>query len=212
MTARVHPTAIVEDGVVLGEGTSVWDAVHVRGPGTTIGRDCIVGEKTYIAYGVAIGDLVKINAAVYIPTMVTIERGVMVSAGVIFTNDRYPRATTPELDAALPSEPDETTLATVVAEGATIGAGAVIGPGLRIGRFAMIGMGSVVTRPVGDFVLVAGNPATVMGAVCHHGEPLVRTADGRLPDTDALPCGRCRRHYRIRDGAVTELVVAGRSR
>jgi UDP-2-acetamido-3-amino-2,3-dideoxy-glucuronate N-acetyltransferase len=100
----------------------------------------------------------------------------------------------------------------VVAEGATIGAGAVIGPGLRIGRFAMIGMGSVVTRPVGDFVLVAGNPATVMGAVCHHGEPLVRTVDGRLPDTDALHCGRCRRHYRIRDGAVTELVPAGRSR
>ncbi len=87
---RIHPTAIVEEGVTIGSGTSVWDNVHIRGPETTIGEDCIVGEKSYIAYGVKIGDRVKINAMVYICTAVTIEDGVMISAGTIFTNDRFP--------------------------------------------------------------------------------------------------------------------------
>src|SRR5881394_1168068 len=89
--ARIHSTALVEPGVELGEGTSVWDNVHIRGP-AHLGRDCIVGEKTYIAYGVTIGDFVKINAQVYVCNGVSIADRVMIAAGVIFTNDRYPRA------------------------------------------------------------------------------------------------------------------------
>src|SRR3954454_14733559 len=126
--ARVHPTALVEEGVALGDGTSVWDNVHIRGPGTVIGVDCIIGEKTYIAYGVCIGDRVKINAFVYICTGVTIEDGVMISAGTTFTNDRYPRATTSDLAKLRPSEPDEHTLPTIVRAGTAIGARATIGP------------------------------------------------------------------------------------
>ena len=93
---RIHPSAFVEEGVEIGDGTSVWDNVHLRGP-SRIGRDCIIGGKSVIAYGVTIGDRVKINSMVYIPTGVTIETGAMISAGTIFTNDRYPRATTPDL-------------------------------------------------------------------------------------------------------------------
>ncbi len=126
--ARIHPTALVEAGVEIGEGTSVWDDVHVRGPGTTIGRDCIVGEKSYVAYGVTIGDRVKINAFVYVCTAVTIEDGVMLSAGTTFTNDRYPRATTPDLTELRPSDPDDDTLATVVRAGTTVGARAAHRP------------------------------------------------------------------------------------
>ena len=92
----MHPTAIVEDGVEIGPGTSVWSHVHIRGP-ARIGADCIIGEKTYIAYDVDIGDRVKINAFVYICAGVTIEDGVMISAGTVFTNDRFPRATMPDL-------------------------------------------------------------------------------------------------------------------
>ena len=120
--ARIHETAMVEGGVAIGEGTSVWDSVHIRGPGTTIGEDCIIGEKSYVAYGVAIADRVKINAFVYICTGVTIEDGVMISAGTTFTNDRYPRATTPDLSKLRPSDPDEHTLPTIVRAGTTIGA------------------------------------------------------------------------------------------
>ena len=112
--ARVHPTALVEEGVSLGEGTAVWDHAHLRGP-ARVGRDCIIGEKTYVAYGVEIGDRVKVNAFVYLCTGVTLEDGVMVSAGTVFTNDRYPRATTPDLSALRPSDPDEDTTSTVVA-------------------------------------------------------------------------------------------------
>src|SRR5215467_4183053 len=130
---RIHSTAIVEKDVQIGAGTSVWDNVHIR-HSSKIGTECIVGEKTYIAPGVIIGDRVKINAFVYICSAVTISDGVMLSAGTIFTNDRFPRATTPDLQQLRGSEPDEHTLPTLVREGATVGAGCRIGCDLEIGR------------------------------------------------------------------------------
>src|SRR5690606_5194955 len=92
----VHPTAIVEDGVRIGADSAIWDHVHLR-RNATIGRGCIVGEKTYVAYDVVIGDLVKINACVYVCAGVTIEDGCMIAAHVVFTNDRTPRATDAEV-------------------------------------------------------------------------------------------------------------------
>nr|MCU0705280.1 N-acetyltransferase [Fimbriiglobus sp.] len=83
--ARVHPTAIIERGVSLGRGTSVWDNVHIRHD-ATIGDDCIVGEKTYIAYGVKVGHRCKLNSFVYLCAGVTLEDGVMIAAGTVFTN------------------------------------------------------------------------------------------------------------------------------
>ncbi len=199
----VHPSALIEDGVEIGAGTAIWDHVHVRGP-ARIGAECIVGEKTYVAYGVEVGDRVKINAFVYLCTGVTIENGVMISAGVIFTNDRFPRATTPDLAALRGSGPDDHTLPTRVREGATVGAGAVIGCDLEIGRFAMVGMGSVVTRTIGDFQLVLGNPARPVGAVCRCGEPVARWPPGEPPADDVAACSSCGRRYRIRQGRVEE--------
>jgi acetyltransferase-like isoleucine patch superfamily enzyme len=206
MPARVHPTAIVEEGAVLGEGTSVWDSVHIR-RGARIGRDCIVGEKTYVAYDVLIGDRCKLNAMVYVCAAVTIEDGVMIAAGTIFTNDRFPRATTPDLRALRSSAPDDHTLPTRVREGATIGAGAVIGCDLEIGRFAMVGMGSVVTRSVPDFHLVFGNPARSRGAVCRCGEPIASFGtDGEPePGPREVRCPACALPYRLDGTAVTEL-------
>lgn len=193
MSARIHPTAIVETGVEIGRSTSLWDSVHVRGPGTRIGEGCIIGEKTYIAYDVVIGDRVKVNAFVYICAGIRIEDGVMVSAGTIFTNDRFPRATTPDLAELLSSEPPDDMPVTVVRRGATIGARAVIGPGVEIGEFSMVGMGSVVTRDVAPHVLVTGNPARPRGLVCTCGEPWVR----EVPSTDAVgSCSTCRRTLR----------------
>src|SRR6266852_914287 len=169
MPPLIHPTAIIEANVAIGRGTSIWDNVHIRHD-TTIGEECIVGEKTYIAYDVKIGNRVKINAFVYICAPVTIEDGVMISAGTIFTNDRFPRAATPDLKQLRTSEPDEHTLPTLVREGATIGAGSVIGNDLTIGRFAMVGMGALVTRSVPDFHLVIGSPARSVGCVCRCGQ------------------------------------------
>jgi acetyltransferase-like isoleucine patch superfamily enzyme len=190
MSVRIHPTAIVEPGVDIGAGTSIWDSTHVRGP-ARIGRDCIIGEKTYIAYGVTIGDRVKVNAFVYLCTGVTVEDGVMISAGAIFTNDRYPRAASPDLAELRGSGPDEFTEETVVRAGATIGAGAVIGPGLTIGRYAMIGMGAVVTSDVPDHHLVIGSPARARAVVCRCGAPLLRLEEwaGAPRPVECVSCG-----------------------
>ena len=171
MPKFVHPTALIEDNVTIGQGTSIWDNVHIR-HGSTIGDDCIVGEKTYIAYDVTIGSRVKINAMVYICNAVTIEDGVMLSAGTTFTNDRFPRAATSDLKHLKPSEPDEHTLPTLVKQGATTGAGCIIGNDLSIGRFAMVGSGAVVTRDVPDYAIVVGNPARRIGWACECGEKL----------------------------------------
>lgn len=200
---KIHPTAIVEEGVLLGEGTSVWDNVHLRAP-SKIGCDCIIGEKTYIAYDVTIGDRVKINAFVYVCAAVTIEDGVMISAGTVFTNDRFPRATTPDLKQLRGSEPDEHTLPTLVKEGATVGARCVIGNDLSLGRFSMVGMGSVVTKSVPDFHLVVGHPARSVGFVCRCGEPLARFQAGNAPLRGDYTCSSCARSYALQNGEVEE--------
>lgn len=204
MSVRIHPTAIVEAGVRIGEGSSVWDGVHLR-HGAVVGEQCIVGEKTYVAYDVRIGDRVKINAMVYICAGVTIEDGVMIAAGTIFTNDRFPRATTPDLARLRPSEPDEHTLPTLVRAGATIGAGCRVGCGIAIGRWAMVGMGALVSRSVPDFHLVVGAPARSIGCVCRCGEPFARFAPGEIPEIADTACPACGLRYAVRAGEVVEL-------
>ncbi len=203
MTTRIHPTAIIEEGVSIGDSTSVWDNVHIRHH-ARIGDECIIGEKTYIAYEVKIGHRVKINAFVYICNAVTIEDGVMISAGTIFTNDRFPRATTPDLKCLRSSEPDEHTQPTLVSEGVTIGAGCIIGNDLVIGRFAMIGMGALVTKSVPDFHLAVGHPATSIGCVCRCGQLLLRF---QSHDTGfkEVACAACELRYVIDNAIVTEL-------
>jgi UDP-2-acetamido-3-amino-2,3-dideoxy-glucuronate N-acetyltransferase len=203
MTVRIHPTALVEDDVQIGAGTSVWDNVHIR-HSTEIGEECIIGEKTYIAYGVKIGDRVKINAFVYVCNAVTIEDGVMISAGTIFTNDRFPRATTVDLKELYTSAPDEHTLPTLVREGATIGAGSIIGNDLAIGRFAMIGMGALVTKTVPDFHLAIGHPAKSIGCVCRCGQPLMRFPDLETFE-ETVTCSTCGLQYHVKNRDVIEL-------
>ncbi len=200
---RIHPTAIIESNVQLGEGTSVWDSAHIRHD-AVLGEQCLVGGKSTIAYDVKIGNRVKINSNAYICNGVTIEDGVMISAGTIFTNDRFPRATTPDLKELRSSDPDEHTLATVVREGATIGAGCIVGCNLEIGRWAMIGMGSIVTKSVPDFCLAIGTPARVIGVVCRCGEPIHRFSDGDNSTPVEATC-HCGRSYSIQGHVVTEV-------
>jgi acetyltransferase-like isoleucine patch superfamily enzyme len=205
MTPRIHPSARIEDGVEIGPGTAIWDHVHVRGPGTRIGADCVIGEKTYIAYGVTIGNRVKLNAFVYVCTAVAIEDGVMVAAGTVFTNDRFPRAATTDLRQLLPSEPDARTRPTRVCEGVTLGAGCLVGSDIVIGRFAMAGMGAVITRTVPDFHLVAGHPARPVGLVCRCGEPFARFEAGSQPSAGEYACAGCGLRYAAEAGYVREL-------
>ena len=202
--AQIHPTALVERDVTIGANSSVWDNVHIR-HGASIGEECIIGEKSYIAYDVRIGNRVKINAFVYICAAVTLEDGVMISAGTTFTNDRFPRATTPDLKHLRSSDPDEHTLPTLVKAGATIGAACTIGNDLTIGRWAMVGMGSVVTKSVPDFHLVLGNPARSVGLVCKCGQLMHRFSGPAWQEESGLVvCPACQSRYEISSGIVKE--------
>ena len=203
MKPKIHPTATIEEGVILGSGTSVWHHAHIRRD-TKVGEQCIVGGNSYIAYEVTIGNRVKINSNVYICYGVSIEDGVMISAGTIFTNDRFPRATTPDLSELRSSEPDEETLTTHVCEGATIGAGCIIGNDLTIGRFAMVGMGCLVTKDVADFHLVVGSPARSLGAVCRCGKVVAMFSE-LSAERQQLTCRECGRRYEIQDQTVAEM-------
>jgi len=187
---RIHPTALIEDGVTIGAGTAIWDGVHVRS-GARIGRSCIVGEKTYVAGDARIGDLCKLNACVYVCAGVELDDGVMVAAHTVFTNDATPRATDPDLRALQPSDPPTDMPRTRVGRGASLGANCTIGPGLTLGAFCMVGMGSTVTRSVLPHALVVGNPARLAGVVCRCGQKVASAAAGSVrAGVHRCGCGR----------------------
>jgi len=115
----------------------------------------------------------------------------MVAAHTVFTNDRFPRATDPELRALQTSAPTDKTLLTRVRDGASIGANCTIGPGLELGAFCMVGMGSVVTADVPPHALVLGNPARLHGVVCRCGELVAKATAGAVPaGSHRCACGR----------------------
>jgi acetyltransferase-like isoleucine patch superfamily enzyme len=204
VSPEIHSTALIERDVEIGPDTSIWDNVHIR-RGARIGAECIIGEKTHIAGDVSIGNRVKINAFVYICAGVTVEDGVMISAGTVFTNDRFPRATTTDVKRLRSSQVDEHTRPTLVRRGATIGAGCVVGSGIEIGCFAMVGMGSVVIKPVPDFHLALGHPARSAGCVCRCGEVFLRFKDVTSADALMAVCRACGLAYSVRAGQVAEL-------
>ena len=182
---RVHPTAEVSSEAVIGPGSSIWNQAQVR-EGARIGSGCIVGKNVYVDVGVVVGDRVKVQNNVSLFHGVTVEEGVFIGPHVCFTNDRVPRAVNP--DGSPKTDADWDVSTTLVRVGAALGANSTILPGITIGRWAMIGSGSVVTRDVGDYELVAGNPARRLGSACPCGQPL-RDADGE-PFQGACPrCG-----------------------
>ncbi len=173
----IHPTAIVEDGAIIGRGTRIWHRSHVRA-GSSIGADCSIGFAVFVDVGVVIGDRCKIQNHVSIYRGVVLEDEVFVGPAVSFTNDRYPRAASTEWDA----------MPTVIRRGASVGANATIVCGVEVGGWAMIGAGAIVTSDVPKHGLVTGSPAELRGWVCVCGHPLMRLGEA-VPDRCAH-CGR----------------------
>lgn len=176
IAAKIHPTADVSDMAQIGEGVRIWNHCQVR-EDAQIGSGSILGKDSYVDFGVQIGDNVKIQNGAYIYHGTTIESGVFVGPGVIFTNDKKPRAITP--DGSLKGNDDWDLGKTLIRYGASIGAGAIILPDLTIGRFALVGAGAVVTRDVPDHALVIGNPARQAGYVCKCATKLIEEGAGK---------------------------------
>ena len=188
---RIHPTAEVYSSVVIGAGSSIWNQCQVR-EGVQIGQNCILGKDVYVDFGVKLGDNVKVQNGALLYHGLTIESGVFIGPGVIFTNDKRPRAINP--DGSLKTDADWVVGETTVHYGASIGAGAVILPGLAVGEFAMVGAGALVARDVPAHGLVLGNPARLIGYVCKCGEKLTKL------ETYDYFCPTCNLNYSFQTG------------
>jgi len=165
----IHATAEVSPKAQIGSGTRVWHFVQIR-EGVVIGQNCIIGKDVYIDFDVKIGSNVKIQNSALVYHGVTLEDGVFVGPQACFTNDRMPRAITS--DGRLKGNDDWVVGPILVKYGASVGAASVVLPGVTIGRFSLVGAGAVVTRDVPDYGLVVGNPARLVGYVCHCGRKL----------------------------------------
>lgn len=178
--AWIHGTAIVDQGVEIGEGTRIWHWTHVCAE-ARIGRNCSLGQNVYVGNHVIIGDNVKIQNNVSVYDRVTLEDDVFCGPSAVFTNVINPRSAVPRKDQYRN---------TLVRRGATLGANCTIICGNTIGRYAFVAAGAVVTRDVPDYALVAGVPAIRTGWMSEHGErldlPLEGEAEAQCPGDNGL--------------------------
>ena len=193
----IHPTADVSPDATIGAGTRIWHGAQVR-EGAVVGSDCVIAKDVYIDKDVVIGDKVKVQNRASLYRGLTVEDGVFIGPHVVFTNDRYPRAVTP--DGHLQTDDDWQPEPTLVRYGASIGAGSIVISGITIGRWAMVAAGSVVTRDVPDQALVVGNPARMTGYVCECGRRLAPGASGR----DVWRCPTCGRVYDLPSSGIEQ--------
>ena len=163
---NIHPSALVETDQI-GEGTRIWAFVHIL-KGAYIGKDCNICDHCFLEGGAQLGDNVTLKTGVSVWNGVVLEDNVFVGPNAVFTNDLLPRSKNTAF----------TLRVTLVKRGVSIGANATILSGITIGRFALVGIGSVVTRDVLDHALVYGNPARQHGWVDEKGQRMTMAESG----------------------------------
>lgn len=189
MSISIHPTAIVDEGASIGQGTRVWHWVHVCG-GAVIGERCSLGQNVFIGNKVRIGNNVKIQNNVSVYDNVTLEDDVFCGPSMVFTNVYNPRSAISRKDEYRD---------TLVKRGATLGANCTIVCGVTIGEYAFIGAGSVVNRDVPAFALMVGVPARQIGWMSRFGERL----DLPLTGNGSTVCPHTGERYALKNGACT---------
>lgn len=185
----IHDTAIIDDGVDIGEGTKIWHFSHIL-KGSKIGDNCIIGQNVVIGPEVTIGHRCKIQNNVSVYKGVTLEDEVFCGPSCVFTNVYNPRAFI---------ERKHEFKHTLVKKGATIGANATIVCGVTIGKYAMIGAGAVVKSDVADYAVLAGVPARQIGWTCKCGTTL------KIKDSQSAVCQHCGNEYMLKDKSIMPL-------
>ncbi len=185
----VHPTAIIDDGCEIGEGTKIWHFSHIM-PNCKLGKHCNIGQNVVVSPNVILGKNVKVQNNVSIYTGVICDDDVFLGPSMVFTNVINPRSAVNRK-----SEYAKTH----VGKGASIGANATIVCGHDIGKFAFIGAGAVVTKTVLDYALVVGNPSRQMGWMSEFGHRL---------EFDKNGIGICKesgQEYKLENGLVVRV-------
>ena len=176
-----HPTSVIDDGCEIGSGTKIWHFSHIM-PKCVIGENCSLGQNVVVMSNVLIGDNVKVQNNVSIYEGVICEDDVFLGPSMVFTNVLNPRSAVDRRNEYLK---------TTVKRGATIGANATIVCGNDIGRYAFIGAGTVITKPVLDYELWIGNPGKRVGWMSEYGHRL------QFNDSYVAICPESRNHYRL---------------
>ncbi len=189
MGFTAHPTAIVDRGARIGDGTRIWHWAHICA-GASIGEDCTFGQNCYVGNDVVIGSQCKVQNNVSIYDAVTLEDDVFCGPSMVFTNVMNPRAAV---------ERKHEYRHTLIKRGATLGANCTIICGVTIGEYAFIGAGAVVNRDVKPFALMVGVPARQIGWMSAHGEQIPLPLDGEGTYT----CPHTGVRYRLAAGRVS---------
>ncbi len=185
----IHPTAVVDEGATLGEGTKVWHFSHIMSD-AIVGERCNIGQNVVISPGVILGSNVKIQNNVSLYTGVICDDDVFLGPSCVFTNVVNPRSAVNRRGQYAQTR---------VGRGASIGANATIVCGHDIGQFAFIGAGAVVTKQVPDYALVVGNPARQMGWMSEFGHKLLFDEQGQAT------CPESGETYRLHQGTVSKI-------
>lgn len=191
MTYSVHPSAIVDDGAEIGEGSRVWHFVHVCG-GARIGKSVSLGQNVFVGNRVYIGDHCKVQNNVSVYDNVTLEEGVFCGPSMVFTNVHNPRSLI---------ERKNEYRNTLVKKGATLGANCTIVCGTTVGAYAFVGAGAVVTKDVPAFALMVGVPARQIGWMSEYGEQLPLPLQGQGEAT----CEHTGDRYVLRENSVHKI-------
>lgn len=185
----IHPTAVIDPGCQIGEGTRIWHFSHVM-TGAIIGKNCNLGQNVVVSPKVILGNNVRVQNNVSIYEGVICEDDVFLGPSAVLTNVINPRS------AVSRKNEFKTTL---IKKGASIGANATIVCGNTIGEYAFIGAGAVVTKDVPDYALVVGNPGRQKGWMSERGHKLSFNADGNAR------CPENGEQYKLLDNTVTKL-------